>query len=41
MEVKRQLDVLDQQLATRTYITGETYTLADIAIWPWCATFLL
>lgn len=35
MEVKRQLDVLDKQLAKNTYITGEEYTIADIAIWPW------
>eukprot|EP00967_Tisochrysis_lutea_P102604 scaffold154602_cov31-Tisochrysis_lutea.AAC.1 len=38
MEVKRQLDVLDRNLATRTYVAGESYTLADIAIWPWYAT---
>lgn len=35
MEVKRQLDVLDRQLAQNTYIAGEEYTIADIAIWPW------
>lgn len=35
MEVKRQLDVLDRQLATRPFIGGDTYTIADIAIWPW------
>ncbi|HEX5487365.1 glutathione-dependent disulfide-bond oxidoreductase [Limnobacter sp.] len=35
MEVKRQLDVLDKMLATRTYIAGEDYTIADMAIWPW------
>ncbi len=35
MEVKRQLDVLDRQLANRTYIAGEHYTIADMALWPW------
>ncbi|WP_444959330.1 glutathione-dependent disulfide-bond oxidoreductase [Microbulbifer sp. ZKSA002] len=35
MEVKRQLDVLDQQLAKHPYVAGRTYTIADIAIWPW------
>ena len=35
MEAKRQLDVLDKQLAKNTYIAGEEYTIADIAIWPW------
>ncbi len=35
MEVKRQLDVLDRQLAANTYIAGDEYTIADIAIWPW------
>lgn len=35
MEVKRQLDVLDRHLATNTYMCGEAYSIADIAIWPW------
>ena len=35
MEVKRQLDVLDRQLADHEYLAGDTYTLADIAIFPW------
>ena len=35
MEVKRQLDVLDKQLAKHRYVAGEEYTIADIAIWPW------
>lgn len=35
METKRQLDVLDRQLAEREYIAGDEYTVADIAIWPW------
>jgi GST-like protein len=35
MEVKRQLDVLDRRLAESDYIAGDTYTIADIAIFPW------
>jgi len=35
MEIKRQLDVLDKQLANNKFITGDEYTIADMAIWPW------
>jgi GST-like protein len=35
MEVKRQLDVLDRQLAENEFISGSEYTIADMAIWPW------
>jgi GST-like protein len=35
MEVKRQLDVLDRQLAGNEFVTGSQYTIADMAIWPW------
>ena len=35
MEVKRQLDVLDRQLAEREYIAGDSYTIAGMAILPW------
>ena len=35
MEVKRQLDVLDQHLAHNTYLVGDEYTVADMATWPW------
>jgi len=35
MEAKRQLDVLNRHLAHTAYLAGDTYTLADIAVWPW------
>ncbi|MCR9138296.1 MAG: glutathione-dependent disulfide-bond oxidoreductase [Alphaproteobacteria bacterium] len=35
MEVKRQLDLLDQQLASNQFIAGDEYTIADMAVWPW------
>lgn len=35
METKRQLDVLDRRLAQSTYLAGEHYSIADIAVWPW------
>jgi GST-like protein len=35
METKRQLDVLDRRLAESPYLAGETYTIADMAVWPW------
>jgi GSH-dependent disulfide-bond oxidoreductase len=35
MEAKRQLDVLNRRLADNAYIAGNTYTIADIAIFPW------
>ncbi|MEP3845705.1 MAG: glutathione-dependent disulfide-bond oxidoreductase [Paracoccaceae bacterium] len=35
METKRQLDVLDRELAEKPYIAGDEYTIADMAIWPW------
>jgi len=35
MESKRQLDVLDRQLANNEFIAGNDYTIADMAIWPW------
>jgi GST-like protein len=41
METKRQLDVLDRQLATRPFIAGDDYTIADIAIWSWYGNLAL
>ncbi|WP_054314077.1 glutathione-dependent disulfide-bond oxidoreductase [Mesorhizobium sp. 1M-11] len=35
METKRQLHVLDRQLAETEYVAGSEYTIADMAIWPW------
>ena len=35
MEVKRQLDVLDQRLAENEYLVGSKYTIADMAAFPW------
>ncbi|MFM0237811.1 glutathione-dependent disulfide-bond oxidoreductase [Paraburkholderia phytofirmans] len=35
MEVKRQLDVLDQRLAGNEYLAGDEYTIADMAVFPW------
>lgn len=35
METKRQLDVLERQLADNKFIIGDDYTIADIAIWSW------
>lgn len=35
MEVKRQLDLLDRQLADHKFIAGDDYSIADMAIWPW------
>ena len=35
MEVKRQMDVLDRQLAENEFVAGDKYTIADIAIFPW------
>ena len=35
MESKRQLDVLERQLANHEWIAGDEYSIADMAIAPW------
>ncbi|WP_017446431.1 glutathione-dependent disulfide-bond oxidoreductase [Gayadomonas joobiniege] len=35
METKRLLDVLDRQLKNKTYVCGDSYSIADIALYPW------
>lgn len=41
MEIKRQLDVLDRNLATRRYMCGDDYTIADMAIYSWYGQLVL
>jgi GST-like protein len=41
MEVKRQLDVLDKNLANRRYLCGEEYNIADIANYAWYGGLVL
>ena len=40
MEVKRQLDVLDRHLAEHRFLSGDDYTVADMAVWPWYGTLV-
>ena len=40
MEVKRQLDVLDRNLAERRFLAGNEYTIADMATCPWYGTLV-
>lgn len=35
METKRQLHVLDTNLADRKFVAGDDYSIADMAIYPW------
>ncbi|MDX1370701.1 glutathione S-transferase N-terminal domain-containing protein [Pseudomonas sp.] len=39
-ESKRLLGVLEQRLSGRQWIMGDSYSIADIAIWPWVRNLL-
>lgn len=41
MEAKRQMDVLDRELAEHRYLGGDEYSIADIATWPWYGNLVL
>ncbi len=41
MEVKRQLDVLERNLADREYLCGDDYNISDIAVFSWYGTVVL
>ena len=41
METKRQLDVLDRNLADRQYLCGGDYNIADIATYAWYGNLVL
>lgn len=40
METKRLLDVANRRLGEAQYFAGDTYTIADMAVYPWYAGFL-
>jgi len=41
MEAKRQLDVLNRRLGDSPYLAGDSYTIADIAVWSWYGQVVL
>lgn len=41
MEVKRQMHLLDSALAVRSFIGGDEYSIADMAIWPWYGNLVM
>ena len=41
MEIKRQLDVLDRNLASRRFLCGDEYNIADMAIYSWYGQLVL
>ena len=38
-ESRRLLDVLDHQLAGKTYLLGDEFTIVDIATYPWARSY--
>ncbi|MDG1026093.1 MAG: glutathione-dependent disulfide-bond oxidoreductase [Gammaproteobacteria bacterium] len=41
MELKRQLDLLDKNLADRVYLCGDKYNISDMAVYPWYGAAVL
>ena len=41
MEIKRQLDVLDRDLALRRFLCGDDYNIADMAVYSWYGQLVL
>jgi len=41
METKRQLDVLDRNLADREFLCGDDYNISDMATYPWYGQMVL
>ena len=41
MEIKRQLDVLDKNLAERQFLCGDDYNIADIATYAWYGNLVI
>lgn len=41
MEIKRQLDVLDRELASRQFLCGDDYNIADMAVYSWYGQLVL
>ena len=41
MEIKRQLDVLDRNLASRQFLCGDDYNIADMAVYSWYGQLVL
>jgi GST-like protein len=39
-EAKRLMGVIDKRLESRTWMMGDTYTIVDMAVFPWVRTLL-